>query len=184
MKLSTKLWIVGFLLLLISACNGVGWVYNTSTTMYNTNASIVVQYKQASRAQASAYDANYLIFKQKSAIANLNKETFTEVTNIIMANGRDGENVSWKWVQRQYPDINYEVFARFYEDLSNFTAGQYNALFAYEKQKQDLASQQNLLLRTYPNNIVNWWLKLPEVEYKPGYSNDPNRGDILINQEE
>ena len=148
--------------------------YDNGVAMHNQNEKLLVDYSKKTNEQVSTYDANYLIFKQKSEVANINRETFIVVTDIIMQNRRDGQQLAWKWVSENQ-QIPYAEFTSFYKDLSAFTEQQYGAMAAIERQKQEIVAAQNLLIKQYPNNIINWWLKIKPIEYKFGYVTDSTK---------
>lgn len=45
------------------------------------------------------FDKLWKVYLQKYEICELNKNTFLEVTNMIMEGRHDGEQVTWKWLQ-------------------------------------------------------------------------------------
>jgi PBP1b-binding outer membrane lipoprotein LpoB len=168
MGLKTKIWILISIVLTVSLWKGCNWVVNTTIDVYNQNTQLVVGYQQQTRNQISTFDADYLSFVEQSKIANISKDVFVEVTQIIMSNRKDGPTVSWKWVQEN-TYIPYEQFTTFYASLSSFVAEQYSKYSAIENSKQDIVAKQQLLLRTFPNNVINWYLKLPDIKYSFGY---------------
>jgi hypothetical protein len=154
--------------ILISTCT-TG--YRGSVDVYNTSISLKNQYKQKQQEQVSVYDAKFLAFQEKSKIANINRETFVVVTEIIMTNRHDGMNVAWKWTQENQ-QIPYNEFTSFYRELSGFVSEQYETLSSIEKQKQQLVSTHNSLIQTFPNNLYNWILRIRPIEYSFGYVSD------------
>ena len=71
------------------------------------------------RKQITNWDGYYNIFIDKSKNANINKETFIEVTNIVMSARKDSQNLAWKWNQENQ-NIPFEEFTYFYKELSSF----------------------------------------------------------------
>lgn len=174
MKLRTKINILIVIILTVGIIRVLSNVYDDSTSLYNQSLSLKTTYAQKVQEQVSVYDANYLTFIQKAKIADISKETFITVTQIIMENRKDGQAVAWKWMQENQ-QIPYNEFTSFYHELSDFVSEQYSALLAVEKQKQDITAQHNLLIRKYPNNIYNTYLKLTPIEYHQGYVSDSTR---------
>ena len=135
---------------------------------YNTETSYRLEYAQATQEQVTSFDNNYLAFKEKSNIANLNKETFITVTQIIMSARKDGMNVAWKWMQENQ-QIPYSEFTDFYRDLSSFVSVRFSENKALEIKKQNLVKEHNKLLATYPGNFYNYFLKIEPLVYKEGF---------------
>lgn len=162
------------LLIVLSVTNKA---YDTVVTLYNTSKELELDYNKITQEQVSNYDGYYQAFQDKQANANISKETFIEVTDIIMSNRRDGQSLSWKWVTENQ-QIPYEEFTVFYKELSNFINIRYEDNMRIEREKQRIVNTQNLLLSKYPNNIINKWiLSIPKLKYKAGYisSNTKNR---------
>lgn len=174
MKLSTKLWIGFALLLIVSITSCSQYVYHKSVQLHNTSQENIVSYNQLDQEEVSLWDAKYLTFTEKSKVANINKETFITVTEIIMSNRKDGQNLAWKWLTENQP-IPYQEFTIFYRDLSEFINTQYMDIFAIEKQKQDIVKRHNLMLRQWPNNLFNRYMSIDEMNYRAGYVSDSTK---------
>ena len=174
MKLKTKIYLFLCVLTLIWLVQCTNTVYNSGVEMFNSNQQYTVDLAKKTNEQVSTYDANYLAFKQKSSIAAINKETFIVVTDIIMSNRKDGQQLAWKWVTENQP-IPYTEFTNFYKDLSTFTEQQYEVMASIEAQKQTIVANQNILIKKYPNNIINWYLKIKPLDYKFGYLSDSTK---------
>ena len=159
--------VIGLIILLFvySFCK---MIYTTTTTFYNTEKSYQLEYTQIEQDQLTTFDNNWLIFKDKSNIANLNKETFIKVTEIIMSNRKDGQNVAWKWLHENQ-NIDYNEFTKFYSDLSNFTQERYKENISLERNKQKIAKLHNFLIQTFPGVIYNHFFKFKKLEYKEGF---------------
>ena len=104
----------------------------------------------------------------------MDKETFIEVTKLIMENRKDGQNLTWKWLQENQ-QIPYDQFTQFYADLSDFVASQREGYFGIEKQCQIIANQNNTLLDTFPNNLYNKMLKIEKIKFEYGVLTDRTR---------
>lgn len=146
-------------------------IFNCGVELYNKSKELSLSYNKIVQEQISNYDGYYLTFIDKQTNANINKETFVNVTNIIMSNRKDGEHVSWKWVQENQ-QIPYEEFTIFYKELSQFISERYQDNMRIEREKQNIVNQQNLLLSLFPNNVVNHFLNIPNLQYKAGYISD------------
>lgn len=153
--------------------------YKNVTTFYNTEKTFNLEYTQLTQDQLTTFDNNYLIFKDKSNITNLNKETFVYITKIIMSNRKDGMNLSWKWVHENQ-NIDYNEFTKFYSDLSNFTLERYKENNSIERKKQEIAKQHNFLIQTFPGIIYNHFFKFKELEYKEGFITEETK--LLFNK--
>lgn len=150
-------------------------VYSTSVGLFNQTKEISLEYDKTKQLQITSYDADYLNFIDQQENANINKETFIEVTNIIMANRRDGANLSWKWVQENQ-QIPYSEFTQFYKNLSAFISTRYANNANIESTKQELVRKHNTLLKLYPNNLINEWiLEVPDLVYEQGYVSDATK---------
>ena len=142
--------------------------YTSTTGLYNETKKLSLSYTSIVQEQVSNYDGYYNTYINQQANANINKEIFILVTDIIMSNRRDGQNVAWKWIQENQ-QIPYEEFTIFYKQLSAFITERYADNMRIEREKQNIVQQHNLLLVTYPNNIINRFLNINQLVYKPGY---------------
>lgn len=149
-------------------------VFTQSVDMFNTSKTYNYSYDQKVLEKEGFYDKLWKTYDQKEAIVDLNKETFIEVTKIIMENRKAGENVMWNWV-KENQHIPYEEFSKFYSNLSDYITGQREGYFVIEKQCQHIARQHNTMIDTFPNNVYNRMLKLEEIEYEYGFLSDSTR---------
>jgi len=139
-------------------------IYNRSTLYHNA-------YNQKTNERIGFYDKLWKTYLTKEKITNVNKETFIEVSKIIMENRKDGQNVTWKWLQENQ-QIPYSEFVKFYEDLSNFIESQREGYYQLEIQCQNIATANNILLDTFPNNMYNKLLKCEHIKFEYGYLSD------------
>lgn len=162
---------VFFLFSLISIVSNVvdGFI-----SIYNSTYSYRLDYKSLEQNQITTFDNNYLIFKDKSNIASLNKETFIKVTEIIMSARKDGMSVAWKWVSENQP-IPYGEFTQFYKDLSSFTSSRFAENNMIERSKQSIVKEHNKLIMTFPGNLYNHFLKIDPMVYKEGFVSDDTK---------
>lgn len=155
------------LLIILMIISAIGKFSERMISFFNLNRSLEFEYTKLEQAQESTLDNNYMVFKEKSNIAGLNKETFVEVTKIIFAARTDSEYLAWKWVQENQ-QVNYEEFTKFYSDLSGFVQKQYGDNNAIELQKQEVVNKHNVSLNTFPGNLYNYFLNLKPLVYKRG----------------
>jgi len=139
-------------------------MYNKSKTLHNA-------YTQKVQEKAGFYDKLWKTYLQKEKITNVNKETFILVTKIIMENRRDGQNVTWKWLQENQ-QIPYSEFTKFYADLSDFITTQREGYFNIETQCQAIANSNNTLLDTFPNNLYNKLIGCQRIQFEYGILSD------------
>ncbi len=170
LPLNIKLLIAGIITLLIIST--VTDTYQTCTKLYNQTTDIRLESDAVVQKQRTNYDGYYQAFMDKQTNANINKDVFVGVTNIIMSNRKDGQNLSWKWVSENQ-QIPYSEFTRFYAELSEFISERYADNMAIEQQKQELVRKHNLLISIYPNNFINEYiLGIDKLVYKEGYVSD------------
>ena len=139
-------------------------IYNKSKLYHNT-------YVQKVEEKIGFYDKLWKTYLQKEKITNVNKETFIQVTKIIMENRADGKKITWKWLQENQ-QIPYDEFTQFYADLSDFITGQREGYFSIEKECQTIANKNNTLLDTFPNNMYNKILKCDRIKFEYGFTSD------------
>ena len=136
--------------------------------VYNKSIEYEFEYKSLEQKQITTFDNYYLAFKEKSNIANLNKETFVTVTSIIMKGRTDGVNLAWKWV-RENQNIPYNEFTDFYKELSTFVATRFDENNKIEKEKQQVVKNHNQMIISWPGILYNHWLEIQELTYIPGF---------------
>jgi len=143
--------------------------YNHSKFMYNTSVEYSNYYTQLSQEKETYYDNMWKSYQLKDNIVINNKETFIEVTKLVMDGRKDGANTAWKWVQENQP-VPYGEFTKFYSDLSSFIESQRAGMLNIEKRSQEVAKQNNTLLDTFPNVMYNKVLGIERIDYKPGFT--------------
>lgn len=67
--------------------------------LYNKNIEYTNQLDKQQYARKMFFDKLRKVYLQKYEICELNKNTFLEVTNMIMEGRHDGAQVTWKWLQ-------------------------------------------------------------------------------------
>lgn len=168
MKIPFHIKIVIAIVVLLTVMSVSKSIYTDVTTFFNVQTTYQLEYKQLEEQQLTTFDNNYLIFKDNCAIADLNKETFIKVTEIIFTARTDGENVAWKWVHENQ-QVDYDVFSRFYADLSTFTKERYKDNNYIEGQKQTTVKLHNLGISTFPGVIYNYFIHIKPLEYTTGF---------------
>jgi len=163
-------WVIS-LLILYGLFHFGSIICKDNVKLYNYSKKYKHQYIQKVQEKLGFYDKLWKTYLQKDKITNINKETFIEVTKIIMENRADGENVTWKWLQENQ-NIPYSEFTVFYKDLSQFIETQREGYFAIERQCQEIAKRNNIMIDTFPNNIYNRLLKIEEINFEYGLLSD------------
>jgi hypothetical protein len=173
-KLPIQVKLVVIVLLVAFCYSTINSLYNSSIELYNKTKEYSLSYDKVTQEQISNYDGYYQVFMDKQTNANISKETFLVVTNIIMSNRKDGQSVAWKWLQENQ-QIPYNEFTDFYKDLSSFIRERYEDNMQIERNKQGIVNSHNLLISTYPNNIINKWLNIQPLVYKYGFITDSTK---------
>jgi len=136
--------------------------------VFNDNVYYTSTYSEVCQRQVSDYDGFYNQFMDQNDIAFINKETFIEVTNIVMSNRKDGEQLAWKWVHENQ-NIPFAEFTAFYHILVGSINQRYEENRKIEREKQRIVKEQNQLISVYPNNIYNRLLGIKPLKYQFGY---------------
>ena len=152
-----------FLLIVVVAGSKI---YKDSKSIYNQAILHQNNYQQVGQEKEAYYDNMWKSYKLKDNIVIDNKQTFIEVTKMIMDGRKDGSTLTWKWLQENQP-IPYSEFTKFYSDLSSFVESQRAGYLALEVKAQNISKENNILLETMPNNIYNRFLGLPHINYEP-----------------
>ena len=148
---------------------GIKNPFKSTITMYNQNISYVNSFEKIQQERKMFYDKMWKTYLTKNTICELNRETFIEVTSIIMQGRSDGQNVSWKIVHENQ-NIPYNEFTTFYADLSNFVTSQREEYYKLETQAMSIVQQQNSMLDSFPNNLYNKVLDIKKLKYNPGFT--------------
>ena len=160
---------IGIAVLISLFCMGIKNPFKPAITMYNQNISYVNNFEKVQQERKMFYDKMWKTYLTKNTICELNRETFIEVTSIIMQGRSDGQNVSWKIVHENQ-NIPYNEFTAFYADLSNFVTSQREEYYKLETQAMSIVQQQNSMLDSFPNNIYNKVLDIKKLNYSPGFT--------------
>lgn len=145
--------------------------YYQSKLIYNNHQIYEFKYQQKTKERLGFYDKLWKTYLTKEKITNINKDVFIQVTKIIMENRKDGQNVTWKWLQENQ-QIPYSEFVSFYSDLSSFIESQREDYYKLEKDCQLISIQNNIMLDTFPNNIYNKLLKCDKINFEYGFLSD------------
>lgn len=88
---------------------------------------------------------------------------------------KDASGVAWKWVQEN-TNVPYGEFTKFFTDLSNFIESQRSGYYALEVKRQSIATAHNMLIDTFPNNMVNNIIThRKRIVYEYGFLSDSTR---------
>lgn len=136
--------------------------------MYNNILKFRLIDEQIKQDQITTFDNNFLAFEEKFNIANITKESFIIVTQIIMSARTDGQQLAWKWMQENQ-QIPYNEFIKFYSDLSTFTEGRYKENNSLERKRQENVKLHNFTISFFPGVIYNYFFKFERLEYVPGF---------------
>lgn len=142
-----------------------------TASLYNSSKQYHYSYNTVTTSRKTFYDNMWKTYTLKDGIAKLNKETFVEVTKLIMENRADGKNLTWKWLQENQ-NISYSEFTKFYEDLSTFVESKRSEYYQLELRCQNIAQANNVLLDTFPNNVFNKIVKCEKINYEYGFLSD------------
>lgn len=142
-----------------------------TASLYNSSKQYHYSYNTVTTSRKTFYDNMWKTYTLKDGIAKLNKETFIEVTKLIIENRADGKNLTWKWLQENQ-NIPYSEFTKFYEDLSTFVESKRSEYYLLELQCQNIAQANNVLLDTFPNNVFNKIVKCEKINYEYGFLSD------------
>jgi hypothetical protein len=157
--------------IVVKVCTSIYSFYTDGKIMYNTSIVYKNNLKQKEEARLGYYDNMWKTYMTKNSICLLNKETFIEVTRLMMEARKDGSGLAWKWVQENQ-NVPYHEFTKFYADLSTFIEDQRKGYYALELECQNIVRQQNILLDSFPNNIYNKVLNIQRLESKYGFLSD------------
>ena len=160
---------IGIAVLIILLYMGIKNPFKPAITMYNRNISYVNSFEKVQQERKMFYDKMWKTYLTKNTICELNRETFIEVTSIIMQGRSDGQNVSWKIVHENQ-NIPYNEFTTFYADLSNFVTSQREEYYKLETQAMSIVQQQNSMLDSFPNNLYNKVLDIKKLKYDSGFT--------------
>ena len=153
-----------------------------SVSLYNLSKKYNNAYIQKVQEKEGFYDKLWKTYLTKEKITNINKETFLQVSKIIMESRKDGQNITWKWVHENQ-QIDYNEFTKFYTDLSNFITSQREGYFNIEKECQAIACANNILIDTFPNNFYNKFLKRPSIKFEYGFTSDSTQNVFKTKKE-
>lgn len=173
-KLPIHIKIILAVIIIAFIYKGITSVTSPTIDLYNKTTELSLSLRQVEQKQLSNYDAYYLAFKDKHTNADLTKQSFIELTNIIMSARKDGNNLAWKWNQENQ-QIPFEEFTVFYKELSSFISERYNNNALIEQQKQQIVQQHNLMISTFPNNLYNKYLGVNPLVYKFGYLSEETK---------
>lgn len=139
--------------------------------IYNTNIWYTNKLERVMQERKMFYDKMWKTYLTKNDICQVNRETFIEVTKIIMNGRADGQNVSWKFV-KENQNIPYNEFTTFYKDLSEFVTEQRESYYQLENEAMKIVQEQNGMLDSFPNNMYNKILGIQKLYYTSGFTSE------------
>lgn len=139
--------------------------------IYNESTIQTAGYNQTTNELRGFYDGMWKTYSQKKSLTDEVKPIFMELARIQMSARIDGQSVAWKWVSEN-THIPFGEFTAFYTDLSNFVTTQRREYFEIEKRRQLQATNHNLLIDTFPNNVYNVFIGRKHIDYKYGFLSD------------
>jgi hypothetical protein len=139
--------------------------YKPSVKVYNQSVAYTNFYNQKCNERALFYENLWVTYKEKNDILNLNKTVFVDVAKMILESRKDGANVSWKFLHEN-SGITFSDFSSFYSDLSSFIQTKRSEYLAIENQCQAIATANNTMLDTFPNNVYNLYLGRKHIDNK------------------
>lgn len=145
--------------------------YKHSKYLYNANVAYINYNTQLKQEKETYYDNYWKSYQLTNDVVIQNKETLLEVTNIVMNARKDGDKLTWKWLQENQP-IPYSEFTKFYSGLITFIQSQRQGLLNIEKLDQENSRANNTLLETFPNVIYAKVLGLEKINYSPGFTSN------------
>lgn len=155
--------------ILIIMLLGITIPVKTLSKMYNQNIEYCNALSKQQYNRKLFFDKMWKTYLQKYKICELNKETFIDVTKLIMEGRHDGKNVTWKWLNENQR-IPYTEFTKFYSDLSDFVNDQRDSYYQIEESCMEIVREQNTMLETFPNVLYNKVLGLEKLSYDPGFT--------------
>ncbi len=164
---------IALIVLFILTSTLLSW-FKTGKDLYNNSTLLEYKYANIEKDQIATWDAHYLNFIDQNKNAEINKETFLQVTQIIMSNRKDGQNLAWKWTQEN-TQIPYEQFVDFYKQISSFISQRYSENLRIEREKLAIVEQQNIMLKTFPNNVFNYFINIKPLIYNFGTISDSSK---------
>lgn len=165
------------ILFIIFILFGITNSYNTLKTFNNTNIEFINNYKQIENKRNSFYEMIWNTFNTKSKISGISKETFIQITKVIMNSRKDGVNITWKWLQENQ-NIDYSEYTQFYLDLSNYIETKRNDFYLIDLEAQKLVMNQNNYLMKWPNKFINnWFFKFELLKFE----SFKNNKDLIVN---
>ena len=142
-----------------------------SKKMYNKSIIYQNDYIQTVQEKQGFYENLWNSWAEQKMITSLSKDTFIEVSKIIMENRKDGEKVAWKWLQ-ETKQISFSEFSDFYSKLSEFIRSERQSYFKIEMRCQDIANKNNTLLDTFPNNMYNKVIGCKRINFEYGFAGE------------
>ncbi len=115
--------------------------------------------------RTTQYDNMWKTWAGKAQIAVKNDSAFQNIVNIQMNGQKDGENVTWKWIQQSNPSASFGQVQALYSDLSRCIEAKRDEFMECETELQDLNREHEDMLSVAPSS---WFLSSRKhFVYKP-----------------
>jgi hypothetical protein len=145
-----------------------------SKELYNYSVSSHLKYDKSIQRKEVSYDFLWKTASVKSDIKIENVETFIKITKVILDGRKDGDKVTWKWLQENQP-IPYSEYTKFYSDLSYFIESKRYDIMMLENESQDIAEEYNRTINQFPNSFYANILGLENIDYKASISSSKTK---------
>lgn len=135
--------------------------------MNYTNSEVKLKnlFQQKIDQRTSFYDKMWKTISGKSQVATKVDTSFINVVNAQMAGQKDGEQVTWKWIQQSNPTASFGEVSRLYQDLSRTIESERNGFYVREQELQDIKREHDNLLNVKP---ACWFVgSRTHLAYKP-----------------
>lgn len=133
----------------------------------NTEIDIRNKFEQLEQQRSSLFDKIYSEIPMLANIAIHNDSMFIKVVEIQMSGRKDGDNLTWKWLQEQNPTASYHEVSRFYENLTTVVSQNKQAFYNNEIELQNQVLSHKDLLTKFPGSLYNKIFDRTIIEYKP-----------------
>lgn len=104
--------------------------------------------------RTATYDKIWKTWTQKGKIAVRNDSSFQRIVQLQMDGQKDGEQVTWKWIQQSNPAATFAEVSVLYKELSRYVEAAREEFFEQEKTLQDIKLQHDNLRTKFPSSIV------------------------------
>lgn len=159
---------IGIIVLVVIALFTTGCsALSSYTSVYDTNIKMKADYTQLINNRSSAYANMVTTIKQKMMVTKMNDTSFQKIVKTMMEGQKDGENVTWKWVQQSNPAASFSEVSAMYKDVSRQIEGDRKTIVEKERLIGLLVAEQEKLLSTFWAHFFFGGEELLKDKYKP-----------------